>query len=319
MEKKNLTGVGKSQFLNALTDSSRAKISYSGNSHTQDFEVIPINFRGKILKGIDTPGLSDSKDNSKKIKLIKRLLCEYPKIQKLIIVKKYNDIRLDSGIQDALKVFMESFPLRNFWDFVIIVNTWSDPDSRAFKYFKKNVFKVFSDKVNDCQKLKNFMNVNNINYPKSIKEYFVESKFYKEIEGMGNILNEIKISIAEGKKMFKKVEKSVIKYEIINQNDEDILKKSQTMTYIHFNGDKVIKNILNETEKIPSYNCIFKYSELKEEFEKEDSVKFYDILSFGISWAARKKRKYNIYKRNIYEINYRNQYGPWHYKYSEWK
>lgn len=86
MEKKNITGVGKSQFLNALTDSSRAKISYSGNSHTQDFEVIPINFRGKILKGIDTPGLSDSKDNSKKINLIKRLLCEYPKIQKLIIV-----------------------------------------------------------------------------------------------------------------------------------------------------------------------------------------------------------------------------------------
>ena len=119
--------------------------------------------------------------------------------------------------------------------------------------------------------------------------------------------------------MFKKVEKSVIKYEIINQNDKDILNKSQTMTYIHFNGDKVIKNILNETEKIPSYNCIFKYSELKEEFEEEDSVKFYDILSFGISWAARKKRKYNIYKRNIYEINYRNQYGPWHYKYSEWK
>lgn len=169
---------------------------------------------------------------------------------------------------------MESFPLRNFWDFVIIVNTWSDPDSRAFKYFKKNVFKVFSDKVNDCQKLKNFMNVNNINYPKSIKEYFVESKFYKEIEGMGNILNEIKISIAEGKKMFKKVEKSVIKYEIINQNDKDILNKSQTMTYIHFNGDKVIKNILNETEKIPSYNCIFKYFELKEEFEEEDSIKF---------------------------------------------
>lgn len=50
-----ITGVGKSQFLNALTDSQNATASSSGNSHTQNFEIIPVGFEKKIIRGVDTP------------------------------------------------------------------------------------------------------------------------------------------------------------------------------------------------------------------------------------------------------------------------
>ena len=315
-----ITGVGKSQFLNALTDSQKATSSSSGNSHTQNFEIIPVGFEKKILRGVDTPGLSDSKDNKEKINKIKQLLSVFPRIQKLIVVKKYNDIRIDSGIQDALKVFMESFPLQNFWDYVIIVNTWAETDSRAFKNFKKNEFKKFSDKVNECENLKEYMQKNNIDFPQAVEEYFVDSICYKEIDGMENTFNEIKREIARGKKMFKKVEKHDVKIEVVSGNNGiDILKKTQKVIYTDFNGKKTEVTLVIGTEDQPPKNSTFKRTETKEEFIEKDKVRFYDILSLGISWAARKNLKYNIYERKVYEIDMKEVKGPWHYKYTEWR
>ena len=215
---------------------------------------------------------------------------------------------------------MESFPLQNFWDYVIIVNTWAETDSRAFKNFKKNEFKKFSDKVNECENLKEYMQKNNIDFPQEVEEYFVDSICYKEIDGMENTFNEIKREIARGKKMFKKVEKHDVKIEVVSGNNGiDILKKTQKVIYTDFNGKKTELTLVIGTEVQPPKNSTFKRTETKEEFIEKDKARFYDVLSLGISWAARKNLKYYIYERKVYEIDMKEDKGPWHYKYTEWR
>ena len=92
-----------------------------------------------------------------KKKKLKEILSSFPRIQKIIIVKKFSDVRIDEALQDAIKVFMESFPLKNFWDHVIIVNTWADTESRSFKDFMKKLYQSFRDKINSCENLKKYM------------------------------------------------------------------------------------------------------------------------------------------------------------------
>ena len=150
-----LTGCGKSEFLNAITGKKSFKTSCDRNSITQEFKVAISNYDNKILLGIDTPWLSDSKNNDEKIKKLKEILTVYPRIQKIIIVKKYNDVRIDEALQKAIMVFMESFPITNFWEYVIVVNSWADSRSEIFKDFMENDFQSFRNKINNCENLKN--------------------------------------------------------------------------------------------------------------------------------------------------------------------
>ena len=120
-----ITGEGKSSFLNILSGKNKFSISSKGNSETQTVQHVSFSFNGTSFVAIDTPGLDDSVDNSKKIKDLKRLISVYPTLKCLLIVKKYNNFRLSLSIQESIKVFMEAFPKKNFWDHVIVINTFS--------------------------------------------------------------------------------------------------------------------------------------------------------------------------------------------------
>lgn len=102
----------------------------------------------------------------------------YPRIQKIIIVKKYNDVRIDEALQKAIMVFMESFPISNFWEHVIVVNTWADTGSVIFKDCMENDFQSFWNKINKCENLLQYMKEKKIEFPNEIKEYFIESRYY---------------------------------------------------------------------------------------------------------------------------------------------
>lgn len=105
---------------------------------------------------------------------------------------------------------MDSFPLENFWDHVIIINTWANPKDESFLDYFKNERQYFIDKINDCQNLKDYMKNKNIRTPKNIKEYFIDLKQYKKNKEMKQILTEIKKDILNHELMFKKVERSQI-------------------------------------------------------------------------------------------------------------
>lgn len=173
-----LTGGGKSLFLNALSNKNVCIISNEGKSQTQENEKIKFIFDNQKFIGIDTPGLDDSLNNLDKINKLKKLISENKTIKKIIIVKKYNDLRLTKSLQDSLIVFMESFPLHNFWDHVLIINTWANPNDENFINFMEENPQKFNDKILNCQYLLDYMKEKDIKLPSEIKEYFIDSYIY---------------------------------------------------------------------------------------------------------------------------------------------
>ena len=127
-----LTGAGKSSFLNAISETDCCLIGSLGKACTQANQLVSFVFNNHRYNAIDTPGLDDTDNNDQKVSILKGLLSAHPKIKKIIIVKKYNDLRLPLSMQNAIITFMEAFPLQNFWDHVIIVNSWANPHDESF-------------------------------------------------------------------------------------------------------------------------------------------------------------------------------------------
>ena len=152
-----ITGEGKSSFLNILSGKNKFSISSKGNSQTQTVQHVSFSFNGTSFVAIDTPGLDDSVDNSKKIKDLKRLISVYPTLKCLLIVKKYNNFRLSLSIQESIKVFMEAFPKKNFWDHVIVINTFSNPNDESFREYFENEKEFFLDKIINCRNIRELM------------------------------------------------------------------------------------------------------------------------------------------------------------------
>ncbi len=118
-----ITGEGKSLFINTISEQNKFAVSSKGKSETQQNQDVEFIFNNNnTFVAIDTPGLDDSLYNSEKINNLKKLIYEKPTIKCLLIVKKYNNFRLSKSLQEAIKVFIDSFPLENFWDHVIIIN-----------------------------------------------------------------------------------------------------------------------------------------------------------------------------------------------------
>lgn len=171
-----LTGAGKSLFLNAISDSNQCEVGSIGKSCTQKNKLITFIYKNHRFNALDTAGLDDSNDNESKIKNLKDILKEQPMIKALIILKKYNDLRLPGSMQDALISFMEAFPLKKFWEHVIIVNTWANPFDETFKDYIDEPHEQFLEKILQCEKLINIMKDKNIDLPHNLKEYYVCSK-----------------------------------------------------------------------------------------------------------------------------------------------
>ena len=102
---------------------------------------------------------------------------------------------MSQSLQDAIKVFIESFPLKNFWEHVIIVNTWANPNDESFQDYYMNERQYFLDKINRCHNLKDYMITKNIDIPKKIKEYFVDTKQYQKNEEIKDIFTQIQKDI----------------------------------------------------------------------------------------------------------------------------
>ena len=79
---------------------------------------------------------------------------------------------MSQSLQDAIKVFIESFPLKNFWEHAIIVNTWENLNDESFQDYYTNERQYFLDKINRSHNLKDYMITKNIDIPKKIKRIF---------------------------------------------------------------------------------------------------------------------------------------------------
>ena len=300
-----LTGTGKSLFLNALSDTESCIVGSKGKSCTQNNQLVSFIYNNHRFNAIDTPGLDDSDNNNEKIKILKNILKVHPKIKKIIVIKKYNDMRFPLSMQNAFITFMEAFPLKTFWEHVIIVNTWANPHDESYTDHMIEGHENFLDKILECQNLLNIMNQKNINLPTTLKEYFVFSKKIKKYQEVADEFNLIKNDILNSKLMFKEV----IVSKILENSRESkknkgfyIIKKFRTITCIDFDNTKTsIEEIIEEKEVAPK-DCKIIKTEEESEFIENDSVKWYDVISLGISWAIRNTKTYKVYKVHTSQV-----------------
>ena len=99
------------------------EVSSNINPRTLKYQLISFAYKNHLFNAIDTPGLDNSDSNNKNIEQINNLLINYPKIKILILIKRYNDLRLSGSVQNADISCVNAFPSRKFWEHVIVVNT----------------------------------------------------------------------------------------------------------------------------------------------------------------------------------------------------
>lgn len=177
--------------MNAKSESESCHISNKGESDTQDFKQVEFAYDHLNLVGIDTPGLEDFTNNDSKINQIKTLLIKNLFIRKIIFIKPYSEVRILKCYQVALKVFMETFPLKNFWEHVIIVDTRAVPTDDTFQDFLEEGPPSFNDNLLKNKNMIEIKKQKNIDAPNKIEEFFVDSKRYKKYPDIGKKFNQI--------------------------------------------------------------------------------------------------------------------------------
>ena len=223
------TGKGKSTFINAIFGYKVVNTSDSSVSCTKDLnqELLTVNQDHFIF--IDTPGLNDGDKNQEK-KTIEILRTESTsdeasRIKCIILVVHIDDKRFTNSLTSAIKEFMNCFPLDNFWEHVLIIQT----HARTEKQKNKKKGKILQSILNDTG-LISYMNEKKIKVPQNLKEIFVNSvNDDDEIIDIENEKKEILKFIKSRQKIFKSVIKSPektktkngIKYNYIEITYED--------------------------------------------------------------------------------------------------
>ena len=302
-----LTGAGKSTFVNALSNQNCCKVSVKGKSMTQKNQLIRFYHEHHTFNVVDTPGLEDSQDNERVINELKELLSHWPFLKKIIIIKPYTEIRLADYLQRALEVIMDCFPLQNFWNHVLIVNNRCIPTDEAYQDFLEENPETFLDKLKQCTNLLNIMRSKNIDIPNEINEFFIDSKKkdkYPNIKkGFDDIINNIKNTPM----MFKTIrEKPHVKYSKDGTSKEiRIIFEYDPIECIDFKDNITIikKNYKEKSEVKEEYRQkIIKLRETpREEYLGSVDPEWYDILSFGISWALRPTERYKLWDESEFK------------------
>ncbi len=130
------TDVGKSSFINGITNSNNCKVGDEGKACTIKFKVSRSYIGHSQFSFIDTPGLNEAKGDEKNINEIKNGLSDYPNFRCILILLKFQDSRLSKTSVNNLRIFMDCFPTKKFWEHVFIVRTHAEKGGRSFKQTK---------------------------------------------------------------------------------------------------------------------------------------------------------------------------------------
>ena len=125
------TGVGKSNFLNALTGKMVAKSERNLNPVTTETSIIYHKLKNnKWIALIDTPGLSDPKVFEDKkfdentLKKIKKCIKDNKiHVRGILFLTNFQIERFDADEQKTLCKYNKIFPLKKFWEHIIIIFT----------------------------------------------------------------------------------------------------------------------------------------------------------------------------------------------------
>ena len=171
------TGTGKTSLLNIMFGDDVGKVGYSTQSETKNtnYYYIKENIGNKSIYFclVDTPGLYDSDgeeaDKNQKIEIIKLISKKKIKVKGLLFLSNFQNERFDGSEQMSLIEYNSLFPLKDFWNHLIIIFThyYGDPDGDSKEEIKEKSHKILSqlfitimNKVKDISDPVNFENLN---------------------------------------------------------------------------------------------------------------------------------------------------------------
>lgn len=153
------TGTGKTSLLNLIYGDNIGKVGYESKSETQisSYYCIKeeINSKKIYFSIIDTPGLYDSNGllNDKMMKNNTKDLIskENIKIKGILFLSNFQNERFDYSEIDSLFQYNAFFPLKNFWNHIILIFThyYGDPDGDTKEEIREksneNISIIFSE------------------------------------------------------------------------------------------------------------------------------------------------------------------------------
>ena len=141
------TGVGKSTFINSITESTNCEVSNGAKACTKGLQLVKEFDSGYNYFFIDTPGLNDSMGDSNHIDLLKKI-SKKGILTTIILVNNYNIKRLSASYEKILKTYMEIFPSENFWEHVLYVES---------HFYEEEQKESIADSIRSSQFLSDFM------------------------------------------------------------------------------------------------------------------------------------------------------------------
>ena len=202
---------------------------------------------------------------------------------------------------------MDCFPLQNFWDHVLIVNNRCIPTDEAYKDFLEENPETFLDKLKQCTNLLDFMKSKNIDCPNEVKEFFIDSKKKDKFPSIKQGFDDIIENIQNTPMMFKTIRE--LKH--VRDSKDGVSKEIRIIfeydpiecTDFKGNVNIIKKNYKEKTEVKEEYKQkILKLRDTpKEKYLGSIDAEWYDILSFGISWALRPTERYRVWDESEFK------------------
>ena len=204
----------KKSFINAALEygeskQSKCKTASSWESVTKIIGIKNIEKGNNKFYLIDTPGLNNEGGDENNKKALREEVSGTPetlsRINSILIVMKATDYRLTASLTDCIKEFINSFPVSNFWEHVLIIRTHAKTQAEINKV-KGNFLKS----VKNSDNLPKIMNEKNIQMPEEIKECYVNSVLEDNTinDNMQNEIDDILDTIKNIDPLFEKVEYS---------------------------------------------------------------------------------------------------------------
>lgn len=286
-------GVGKSSLINGIKESYVPDYDETKSRTKVLFEVKELIKGNDHYQFIDTPGLlAASKGYDDKYRdEIKKAASEFPQLKCILLLFNLQNRMFDASTIQMVQNYINMFPVRYFWQHVIIVYTRAkryDDDCVEEIESRRGIFEKSIREKKEFEELRQFMNDKNIAYPNKLPEFFVDSK-----KNLKNIDNDTKkeyenllITIKGFPNMFKEIKK-VDRDVLVGETSSSIphVKTYRKIIFKPNYGNIIELNefLLKESDKTNLY--LYEKEVYKEEFYKKErcrNVKFYKVYETKI-------------------------------------
>jgi len=294
------TGTGKTSLLNLIYGDNVGKVGYESKSETKipSYYCIKeeINSKKIYFSIIDTPGLYDSNGlrNDKMMKNNTKDLIskENIKIKGILFLSNFQNERFDYSEIDSLFQYNAFFPLKNFWEHIILIFThyYGDPDGDTKEEIREksneNLSIIFSELM------------------ERIKEVSTPVKFIQLERLYVNIHSKVKVErhLKENEEYRNNILEKIYKYTQLEPMYNKLcifkFKNVEVEIYNKYLFNAELEIFLDEKNKI--INKIFKMEKilLNEEFIEEKNLVEINMVESEIDKKGKLKNK-NITKKGL--------------------